>query len=109
VATANCLDQVHPAILSRFTVIEPTPLTQEQRYGIVRRLYTAMLAEFDLSGRLDPVLHDDDLERLASGSVRDAKRRLRQAIGSALLDGSGQVRIQDAPSMPQRVPIGFIG
>lgn len=109
VATANSLDEVHPAILSRFTVIEPTPLTQEQRYGIVQRLYSAMLAEFDLGGRLDLVLHDDDLERLAGDSVRDAKRRLREAIARALLQGSGQVCIQDAPPKQQRVPIGFIG
>ena len=55
------------------------------------------------------MLHDDDLERLAGDSVRDAKRRLRKAIARALLQGSGQICIQDAPPMQQRVPIGFIG
>lgn len=107
-ATANSLDDVHHAILSRFTVIEPTPLTKEQRHGIVQRLYSAMLAEFDLDGRLDPELCDDDLERLTGSSVRDAKRRLRRAIARALLDGAQQVRIQDIPAVRRPAPVGFI-
>lgn len=110
IATANDVSTVHPAILSRFTLIDPSALTCEQRRAIAQRLYSGMLDEFKLRGRLDEELNDEAMEQLTRGSVRDTKRILRQSIASALLTGEHRVRVrvhdQDIPK--KRTRIGFL-
>lgn len=108
IATANDVSTVHPAILSRFTLIEPSALTCEQRRAIAQRLYTGMLDEFKLRGRLDEELNDEALERLTRASVRDTKRILRRSIASALLTGEHRVRVPDQDIPKKRARIGFL-
>lgn len=110
IATANDISTVHPAILSRFTLIEPAPLTREQRCAIAQRLYTDMLIQFDLQNRLHEELDEQMLDQLKRGSVRDTKRALRQSIAQALYQGEHRVRIPDQCIYQKKnAPVGFIG
>lgn len=108
-ATANDVSALHPAILSRFVLIEPDPLTTDQLREIAQRIYKQMLNEFGLTDDLENSLHVDALDRLAECSVRDIKRTLRQSIAMALRESDHRVRIPAPRSGSRQRPVGFIG
>lgn len=107
VATANDLDLIHPAILSRFTLVEATELSFEQRANLAQRLYRRVVDEHGLQQKLSETLEGEALERLARGSVRDLKRTLRQAVATALRRGATRIEVSAETATPVRA-IGFI-
>ena len=107
VATANDLDLIHPAILSRFTVVEATELSFEQRANLAQRLYRRVVDEHGLQEKFGETLEGEALERLARGSVRDLKRTLRQAVAIALRRGATRIEVPAETATPVRA-IGFI-
>lgn len=106
-ATANDISALHPAILSRFTLIEVRDVSRGQREHLAQVLYEGVLDEHGLRGTLPESLDRRVLERLSDGSVRDLKRMLRSAVARALRTGA---RCIDLPPEPGTVPrgIGFI-
>jgi len=109
IATANDLSLIHPAILSRFTLIEAMELTVGQRAQLAQRLYRQVVDEHGLQGKLSDTLEDKALKQLTRGSVRDLKRILRQAVAIALRRGAKRIEVSSEIPAPARTrEIGFI-
>ncbi|WP_168734293.1 AAA family ATPase [Pseudothauera nasutitermitis] len=106
-ATANDVSGLHPAMLSRFTLIEAREATRGQREQLAQTLYQAVLDEHGLRGKLPEALDRRALERLLNGSVRDMKRVLRSAVACALRSGDGRIQVPLAQDTGPRC-IGFI-
>jgi AAA+ superfamily predicted ATPase len=107
VATANNVEAIHPAIRSRFTEIEVTSPTEDALANLVQRLYSSLLEEFSLSDRLAKELTDVQTKALIGGSVRDAKRILRSAIGLALRLNKREITVEAVVLRAPRQRIGF--
>lgn len=107
VATANNVEAIHPAIRSRFTEIEVTSPTEDALANLVQRLYSSLLEEFSLSDRLAKELTDVQTKALIGGSVRDAKRILRSAIGLALRLNKCEITVEAVVLRAPRQRIGF--
>ncbi len=107
-ATANDVSTLHPAIISRFVLVEPEPLSTDQLRAIAQRIYGQMLDEFGLTDELEESLDEDALDRLVRGSVRDIKRTLRQSIAMALRESEHRVRIPAPRNVSRQRPVGFI-
>lgn len=108
VATANDVALLHEAIVSRFAVINAGVPQEEQLRGLIQSLYTALLAEYDLTGKFSSRLDRRGESALLGGSIRDVKRRLRSALGEALRTGAKELVIapMEAPATQRR--IGFV-
>lgn len=107
-ATANDVSTLHPAIISRFVLVEPEPLSTDQLRAIAQRIYGQMLDEFGLTDELEESLDEDALDRLVRGSVKDIKRTLRQSIAMALRESEHRVRIPAPRNVSRQRPVGFI-
>lgn len=83
VATANDLGQIPDYILSRMTVFEVPPPTQDQARVIALNVYRFLLAEN--GWRFAPAVCDDVLAMLAQVPPREMKKRLVTALGNARL------------------------
>lgn len=94
IATANDPEALHPAIRSRFVEIEVTSPTEGALRQLVQRLYSNLLSEFDLMDRFPKELTVVQTTALLGGSIRDAKRILRAALGQALRDNSKELTLK---------------
>lgn len=108
IATANDIRSIHPAIISRFTIVEAAAMSSSQRTTMAQKLYACLLQEHGLQGTLDDTLHEEVLERLVRGSVRDLKRVLRQSVAIALQRGASRICIAEAAGEQAPTRIGFI-
>jgi len=109
IATANDLESMHPAIRSRFVEIEVDSPSEGALRQLIQRLYASLLTEFDLIDRFPKELSMVQTTVLLGGSIRDAKRILRAALGQALRDNSKELTLKIAtPQIVTRQRIGFL-
>ena len=109
IATANDPGSLHPAIRSRFVEIEVTSPSEGALRQLIQRLYINLLTEFDLIDRFPSELSVVQTTVLLGGSIRDAKRILRAALGQALRDNSKELTLKVAtPQIITRQRIGFL-
>lgn len=108
VATVNDVSQLHEAIVSRFIVIEAGAPPEAQLRGLVQSLYSALLAEFALTETFPLHLERQSEDALIGGSIRDAKRRLRTALGEALRIGAQELVITPIGTPAVQRRIGFV-
>lgn len=108
IATANSIDPLHEAIVSRFVVIDAGAPQEEQLRGLIQSLYAALLAEHDLTEQFPERLRRDSEDALLGGSIRDVKRRLRAALGEALRTGVAELIIAPEHSLAMQRRIGFV-
>lgn len=108
VATVNDVSQLHEAIVSRFIVIEAGAPPEAQLRGLVQSLYSALLAEFALTETFPLHLDRQSEDALIGGSIRDAKRRLRTALGEALRIGAQELVITPIGTPAVQRRIGFV-
>jgi ATP-dependent Lon protease len=110
IATANEVEKLPPAILSRmrhFDIGKPTPQEME---GIVRSIYQ-MLRETDLIAQyLDQEIPESTVAALIEMLPRDARKLLQEACHRAYAQDSPQVQQKHLPKISNKVEfrMGFI-
>jgi len=94
VLTANSLDGIPPALLSRMAIYEvPTP-TPDQAAGIAKRIYIGLLRELRLQNVEDD-LSDNVLDKLAEISPREMRKALLDGLGYAVAAGRSALVPED--------------
>lgn len=108
VLTANSLDGIPPALLSRMAVYEVPAPTREQAAGIAQRVYANLLRELKLQN-VDEDLGDPVLDKLAEVSPREMRKALLDGLGFAVEAGRGSLLPEDirVKSEQGRRRIGF--
>lgn len=94
VLTANTLDGIPPALLSRMAVYEVPAPTPEQGAGIARRVYVGLLRELKLQN-LDEELAGNVLDKLCEVSPREMRKALLDGLGYAVQAGRSALTPQD--------------
>ncbi|WP_292938527.1 AAA family ATPase [Noviherbaspirillum sp.] len=108
VLTANSLDGIPPALLSRMAIYEiPTP-TPDQAAGIARRVYVGLLRELKLQN-MDEDLDDSVLDKLSEVSPREMRKALLDGLGYAVAAGRASLAPEDVrlKADPCKRKIGF--
>lgn len=108
IATANQADRLHEALRSRFVEIPIGPPSEESLRALCQGLYAGLLAEFNLNERLPHRLSRESEDALLQGSIRDAKRLLRAAIGQALRQGASEIVVASEGPTSKEWRIGFV-
>jgi len=83
VLTANSLDGIPPALLSRMAIYEVPSPTQEQAACIAQRIYAGLLKELKL-GEMEPELPGSVRDKLSDVSPRDMRKALLDGLGYAV-------------------------
>jgi len=86
VLTANSVEGIPSALLSRMAVYDVPAPTAEQAAGIGQRIYSGLLKELKLR-QLEPELDASVSEKLAEISPREMRKALLDALGHAVADG----------------------
>jgi ATP-dependent Lon protease len=103
--TANTLDGIPPAVLSRVMAFEVPDLTPAQAKNVALRQYEEMLQDLNLPISA-PTLTEEGLTLLSSESPRRQRLLLQLAIGSAVYKNSKELVIQKV-TKPHK-GIGFV-
>jgi ATP-dependent Lon protease len=108
VLTANSLEGIPDALLSRMAVYDVPAPTTEQAAGIARRIYAALLRELKLR-QVDKELSDSVLDKLSEISPREMRKALLDGLGHAVAAGRDQLLPDDVKVKgdTQRRRIGF--
>jgi len=109
VATANSVDRMNEALLSRFVVFTIEPPSSAQIRSLARASYQRLRTTEPWGRHFDAELRSDVLERLAGLSCRDVERTLLDALGNAALAERSFISPSDLrePDRPHR-RVGFI-
>lgn len=107
-ATANHPEQLHEAIRSRFYEVAVGAPPEAQLRAVVQRLYADLLNEFEVTNRFSAQLSRSAESALVAGSIRDAKRRLRAALGLALRTGAKELVVAPEAVSAASFRIGFL-
>lgn len=94
VLTANSLDGIPPALLSRMAVYEVPSPTHEQAAQIAQRIYAGLLKELKLGG-LDPELSECVRDKLSGVSPRDMRKALLDGLGQAVMEKRNALLAED--------------
>ncbi|WP_019140944.1 AAA family ATPase [Noviherbaspirillum massiliense] len=86
VLTANSLEGIPPALLSRMAVYEVPSPTREQAAGIAKRIYAGLLRELKLK-KLDADLPENVLDKMSEISPREMRKALLDGMGFAVAAG----------------------
>jgi ATP-dependent Lon protease len=108
VLTANSLDGIPPALLSRMAVYEVPPPTVEQAAGIAQRVYGGLLRELKLQN-MESELSAGVLDKLSEVSPREMRKALLDGLGYAVAAGRAGLVPEDVhlKSDPGKRRIGF--
>ncbi|HYD81688.1 MAG TPA: AAA family ATPase [Paucimonas sp.] len=94
VLTANSVEGIPSALLSRMAVYDVPPPTPEQAAGIGQRIYSSLLSELKLKN-LEPELGESVCRKLAEISPREMRKVLLDALGFAVADGRSALLPED--------------
>jgi ATP-dependent Lon protease len=108
VLTANALDGIPPALLSRMAVYEVPAPTAEQAAGIAQRVYGGLLRELKLQN-VEPELTAGVLEKISEISPREMRKTLLDGLGYAVAAGRSALLPEDVhiKADTSRRKIGF--
>ncbi len=108
VLTANSLDGIPPALLSRMAVYEVPVPTPDQAAGIAQRVYIGLLRELRLEN-VDEDLPDNVLGKLSEVSPREMRKALLDGLGFAVAAGRRSLVPEDVrlKADPGKRKIGF--
>lgn len=111
IATSNDTAGIHPAILSRLTVIEVNCPTPAQMPAVVASIHRELVSNADWGGWFEP-LSAEVLAALTALSPREVRRAIEDAYANAACAGRRVVVLADVSnnrsSGNQRRQIGFI-
>lgn len=110
VATANHIDWISDAVLSRLTIAEVSPPTIAQCEQIAVNIYNSIRKEYSWGDKFDQDIKPSVLEILRTMSPREIGNQLRQAFGKAALAKRHQITCEDIQTRrkPTKVKMGFI-
>jgi ATP-dependent Lon protease len=108
IATCNDTTGLHPALLSRCTVVEVPAPTPAQAAEIAKRIYSSLLADAPWGLHFEPDLRTDVIELLANKLPRDIKKRLTAALGHAALRGQRHLSATDVAGKTRGRRMGFL-
>jgi ATP-dependent Lon protease len=94
VLTANSVDGIPEALLSRMAVYEVPSPTPDQAAGIAQRVYAGLLRELRLK-HVDEELPDNVLDKLAEVSPREMRKALLDGLGYAVAAGRAALIPED--------------
>jgi ATP-dependent Lon protease len=94
VLTANSLDGIPPALLSRMAVYEVPAPTADQAAGIAQRVYVGLLRELKLQN-VDDDLPGSVLDKLSEVSPREMRKALLDGLGFAVQAGRSALLPED--------------
>lgn len=94
VLTANSLEGIPGALLSRMAVYEVPVPTTEQAAIIARRVYAALLRELKLK-QIDEDLSENVLDKLSEVSPREMRKALLDGLGHAVAAGRDHLVPED--------------
>jgi len=94
--TANEIDEIEPALLSRFHHFEIALPSREQYAGLIQRLYQQTAQGMGLAERFPAELPAADVERLLDFSAREIKRVLRVVFLNAVTSKTDGLRFEEA-------------
>ncbi|HEY0845435.1 MAG TPA: AAA family ATPase [Noviherbaspirillum sp.] len=94
VLTANSLDGIPPALLSRMAVYEVPAPTPDQAAGIAKRVYIGLLRELKLQ-QVEEELSDAVLDKLSEVSPREMRKALLDGLGFAVAAGRSALVPED--------------
>lgn len=108
VLTANSLDGIPPALLSRMAIYEVPPPTPEQAAGIAKRVYTGLLRELKLQ-QMEEDLSNSVQDKLSEVSPREMRKALLDGLGFAVAAGRDALVPEDIrlKTDPGKKRIGF--
>ncbi len=86
VLTANSLEGIPPALLSRMAIYEVPSPTPDQAAGIAKRVYVGLLRELKLQN-VESALSDGVLDKLSEVSPREMRKALLDGLGFAVAAG----------------------
>lgn len=111
IATSNDTANIHPAILSRFTVIEVNCPTPAQMPAVVASIHRELLSNADWGGWFEP-LSAEVLATLTTISPREVRPAIEDAYANAACAGRRVVIAADVTNTRsprhKRLGIGFI-
>jgi ATP-dependent Lon protease len=108
VLTANSLEGIPPALLSRMAIYEvPTP-TPEQAAAIAQKVYAGLLKELKLQ-QMETGLSDSVLDKISEISPREMRKALLDGLGFAVAAGRSGLTPEDVRVKPDvcKRRIGF--
>lgn len=108
IATCNDTSVLHPALISRCTVVAVPPPSRDQAASIARGIYAGLLANAPWGRHFEPELRPDVVEVLAVQLPRDMKQRLVSALGQAALHGRRYVTADQMTKADRSPAIGFL-
>ncbi len=85
VATANTLETVPTAILSRFIVLEIHAMSEGQHGAVTQSIYASLLKLHECTGLFNPALPHSVVNALRDKSPREIKATLRRALAQAAM------------------------
>lgn len=94
VLTANTLDGIPPALLSRMAVYEVPAPTPEQAATIAQRIYSGLLRELKLQN-MDDELKGTVLDKVSEISPREMRKALLDGLGFAVAAGRAELLPED--------------
>lgn len=94
VLTANSLEGIPPALLSRMAVYEVPVPTREQAAGIAQRVYAGLLRELKLQN-VEEELPESVLDRMSEISPREMRKVLLDGLGFAVQAGRSALVPED--------------
>lgn len=108
VLTANSLDGIPPALLSRMAIYEVPAPTPDQAAGIARNVYAGLLRELKLQNMAED-LSDSVLDKLSTVSPREMRKALLDGLGFAVAAGRSALLPEDVrvKADPCKRKIGF--
>jgi ATP-dependent Lon protease len=112
IATSNSTAGIHPAILSRMTVVEINAPTPAQMPAVVASIHRDLLQREDWGAWFDQPLNPEAEAALALLSPREVRLAIEDMYASAAAAGRRAVQRSDVPGRRQQGvgsrPIGFI-
>jgi ATP-dependent Lon protease len=108
VLTANSLEGIPSALLSRMAIYEVPRPTPEQAASIAQRIYLGLLRELKLQ-QMDAILSDSVLDKLSEISPREMRKTLLDALGFAVAGKRSGLAPEDIRIKPDpcKRKIGF--
>jgi ATP-dependent Lon protease len=109
IATSNDDSRLHPAIRSRFTVLEVDTPTRAQMKAIVASVHRAMFSDAEWASFFEPTVPMPVMDALTQMTPRQVRRALERAYARAATQGRRQLIPEDVQQEMWRVHrIGFI-
>ncbi len=108
IATCNDTARLHGGLISRCTVVNVPPPTQDQVAGIAKNIYTGLLSGAPWGRNFEPELRAEVIDVLGDQLPRDIKKCLVSALGLAALRGQRHISAKDLARVAHRPSIGFL-